>query len=89
MMNKPFIFYKITSKVTVGDTTTIFFDYVHSKNTEVEGYSLIPFVEPIEVIKMFEVESSNESLIEILSKFSEHLNEDVFAYEVNGLEEDE
>lgn len=86
--NRPFIVYKILSTVAVNGTSTLFFDYVHTKNEELQAYSSLSSVTPIKVEKILEVEESDEALIEIISKFSEELHEDVYDYEVNGLDSD-
>ena len=89
MSNKPFIFYKVLSEVEAQGTSAAFLDYIHSQNEELEGYSLLSFVKVLETKEILRVDASDVTTLNLLSKFSELINEEVYAYEINGLENDE
>ena len=89
MSNKPFIFYKVLSEVEAQGTSAVFLDYIHSQNEELEGYSSLSFVKVLETKEILRVDASDVTTLNLLSKFSELINEEVYAYEINGLENDE
>lgn len=89
MSNKPFIFYKVLSEVEAQDTFAIFLDYIHSQNEELKGYSSLSFVKVLETKEILRVDASDVTTLNLLSKFSELIHEEVYAYEINGLENDE
>lgn len=85
-MNNKFIFYLVTLLIKVNNSNVLFYRHIHSKNPKLEAYSDLKIVKVVDIRQIAICDVKNESLIEQLSKFSTEINEEVYSYEINDLD---
>lgn len=81
--------FKITSEVTVDQSSTYFFDYVHTLRSSIKANSSIDSIVPIKIQILFEFPVDDLKTLNVVERFSELLSEEVSNYSINGYDNEE